>query len=366
MSRNGFWKENLRTSYECDLDWKKFWDVIQIQPTTTLVIYVLLKPVLAQKYCHSAIAEIGNKAVWAAEISIEESMDRNVLLKIKEKDELQLSIGCIQLFFDKSPVLFESRHTGDLPSLCSSSRPFRRIAKASHYLVRSCKCMRPSRVSQSWKRLEWLVQWYHIKKSKICINARSRQLKSFHESMKSCSQPLANCAFQWLECKTYYGKKVLFHFLMTSYIAVFLGYDDILAVKRGINMSAPCHIMWFRLIVMRKKTIIEKLLNFIRAISTTMENGSIQSFNVFNSTQAAYISSCRCSFLCRHTGDFQIWTIAFSLIGDLKSFQRMFHQIFISWIPSSHKIGVEVRNFLVFSNYLQRNLDIIESAFVWF
>lgn len=76
---------------------------------------------------------------------------------------------------------------------------------------------------------------------RICNNAQFRLLQVLHESTNFCLKPLANCALQGLDCKTYDWKKIHSHFLLTSYIADFLEFEEIFEVEGGIDVSATCH-----------------------------------------------------------------------------------------------------------------------------
>lgn len=44
-----------------------------------------------------------------------------------------------------------------------------------------------------------------------------------------------------IEYKTFDGKKILFHFMLSSYIADITKCDDMLILKCGTKTSSPCH-----------------------------------------------------------------------------------------------------------------------------
>lgn len=185
------------------------------------MIHLYFKPFWVQKYSHPINSDIGNNAVRAAKTAIKEGMNSNVSWKIEQKDEVQWSIGSVQLFNNKFHVLLRPGALVFYTLLVTTLNFWEEMQKR-HAISSATVCAYlPVDFRKIENSEEKLCDSIRTKKSRVCSNARQRLLQALHESIKFCLKPLTNCALQRLKFKTFDGKKILFHFLLTCYIADF-------------------------------------------------------------------------------------------------------------------------------------------------
>lgn len=116
---NRFQIEIRRTNdvTECNMYWKNFCSVIQNQLYAASAKHIYLKPFLVQQYSHPMIAEIGNQAIRAAEISIEEIEIEMCRGKWMEKTKSSFQLGVFNCSVISLMFSWEQEHYGFTISL---------------------------------------------------------------------------------------------------------------------------------------------------------------------------------------------------------------------------------------------------------
>lgn len=244
----GFQKESVncsRSGIQYELYRKDLNEVIRQQLSKTPLSELFLSSPSKYITAPPMKAEIGGSAVPAAEKMNKESKDWIILWEEKSRDIIELIIGCLQLFFDKSHLSMSAGSFILCPlhvTLLNFSEEQRRVYMKSDMIV--CAYLR---IHFDWTFSNTKNKDHEFrKKKKISSRTREHVLRALHQDIRSSQNNLKRAALKDLKCRTIDNNHVLLHLMLFSYIADIPDSQNFLSVRRGTRSLSPFHTCFKR------------------------------------------------------------------------------------------------------------------------
>lgn len=213
--------------------------VIKEQVIRTKRDEMYLKPRGGTVYSHPMNSHAGLHAVPVVKNFIK-SEDAKVSWKCESNDSIQSSVGCFQLFSDKSQKSLKER-TLSLYHLHLTLLNVSEERRQSHIVSERSIC---AYLPVQFQHTENIPKNIRTEASNETNTKKSRTniLEDLHESIITCMRSLARAAVPGLTCRSADRTDILFHTPLTSYMADTPECEDMHLVKRGTQTSSLCHI----------------------------------------------------------------------------------------------------------------------------